>query len=428
VFDVAERKPFRTVRPAGERTLCHWRRIQPNTGMKRTLIRPICLRSANAEPTRKVTWLELFFDLIFVAAVAQVATPLSTEYSWTGVLRFSFLFLLIWWAWLGHTLFSTRFDTDDAVQRGLTLLQVFAVAAMAVNAKDRLDSRDAAGFAAAYGVMRLVLVAQYVRARALPHCRPLTTLHAAGHGLAAVLWILSSIAPPPARYGLWVAALVFDLGTPALATQLTVRIPPDSAHLPERYGLFTLILLGEAVVAVMIGMEAQATWSVAAGVSAFVSMVIVFAVWWWYYDGVEGTGERPIRTAQDARRFQMWTWAHLPLYLGLAVGGVGLEHVIRVSTVSHLHAGESLLFASALALVMASTTVIAATSPRFAARPGAWRLGAHAALTVTMLMLGVVGATVSPMAMVLASATVLGLQLAISLMSGRDRSAINVAA
>ena len=110
-----------------------------------------------------MTWLELFFDLIFVAAVAQVAEPLRYEYTIDGLARFAPLFLLIWWAWTGQSVFSTRFDTDDVVQRGLTLVQVFVVAAMAANAKDALDSRSSAGFAAAYAAVRLVLVAQYMR-------------------------------------------------------------------------------------------------------------------------------------------------------------------------------------------------------------------------------------------------------------------------
>src|SRR4029078_2382368 len=103
---------------------------------------------------RKVTWLELFFDLIFVAAVAQVAEPLRDHYSVIGLVRFTPLSALMWWAGTGHTVFSTRFDTDDVIQRGLTLVQMFAVAAMAANAKDALDSRSAAGFAGVYGAVR----------------------------------------------------------------------------------------------------------------------------------------------------------------------------------------------------------------------------------------------------------------------------------
>ena len=107
------------------------------------LVRPLRLRCADgAEPGRKVTWLELFFDLAFVAAVAQVGSPLAADYTVAGLARYAFLFLLIWWAWNGHTNFSTRFDTDDAVQRILTLTQIFVVAVMAVNAKDALDSRS----------------------------------------------------------------------------------------------------------------------------------------------------------------------------------------------------------------------------------------------------------------------------------------------
>src|SRR5262249_24665675 len=117
--------------------------------MMNSLRTQVRIRSTG-EAGRKVTWLELFFDLIFVAAVAQVAEPLRHQSSLPGLLRFAPLFVLIWWAWTGHTTFSTRFDTDDVVQRGLTLLQMFAVAVMAANARDALDSRSSAGFAAAY--------------------------------------------------------------------------------------------------------------------------------------------------------------------------------------------------------------------------------------------------------------------------------------
>src|SRR5262249_2654901 len=108
---------------------------------------------------RKGTLLGLFFGLIFVAGGSQVAAPLGGRFTPSGLVRFTPLFVMIWWAWTGHTVFSTRFDSDDGIQRGLTLLQIFAVAAMAANAKDALDSRSSAGFAAAYAAVRLILVA-----------------------------------------------------------------------------------------------------------------------------------------------------------------------------------------------------------------------------------------------------------------------------
>ena len=88
--------------------------------------RPVRLWSSDPIHSRRVSWLELFFDLIFVAAVAQVGVPLGEDYSVHGLVRYALMFLLIWWAWLGHTMYSTRFDADDVVQQLLTLLQIFA--------------------------------------------------------------------------------------------------------------------------------------------------------------------------------------------------------------------------------------------------------------------------------------------------------------
>ena len=194
---------------------------------------------------RRVTWMELFFDLIFVAAVAEVGSPLRADYSWPGLLRYSFLFVLIWWAWSGHTLYSTRFDHDDLVQRGLILLQCFIAAVMAANAKEALDSRSSAGFGAAYAGMRIVLVLQYVRARRLLETRELTTRYAIGFGTAALLWIISALLDAPERYWVWALALAVDFLTPWLAVKHSMKFPPDAAHFPERFGLFTIILLGE---------------------------------------------------------------------------------------------------------------------------------------------------------------------------------------
>src|SRR5690349_6283896 len=100
----------------------------------------IRLRSAH-RLTKPVTWLELFFDLVFVAAVAQVGEPLAHDFSLSGIVRYAFLFFLIWWAWLGHSMFNTRFLVDDPLQRLFTLVQIFATAVMAANARDALSSR-----------------------------------------------------------------------------------------------------------------------------------------------------------------------------------------------------------------------------------------------------------------------------------------------
>jgi low temperature requirement protein LtrA len=311
---------------------------------------------------RKVTWVELFFDLIFVAAVSQVAAPLHDQYSLVGLARFTPLFVLIWWAWTGHTLFSTRFDTDDVVQRVLTLAQIFAVAVMAANAKDALDSRSSAGFAAAYAGVRLVLAAQYFRARHVREARPLTVRYLAGHGAAALLWLLSALVPAPSRFWIWGAAFVIDLGTPWIAVRHSARVPPDAAHLPERFGLFTLILLGEAVVAVMRGMESQEDWPVQAAVSAVVGMAVLFLICWWYFDWASGAAPQPIRGRRDALLFHVWSYAHLPLYLGVAVAGVGIERIVTAAARTSFAATEEAILACAFTLIAMALLAIGATS------------------------------------------------------------------
>jgi len=311
---------------------------------------------------RRVTWMELFFDLIFVAAVAEVGSPLRADYSWPGLLRYSFLFVLIWWAWSGHTLYSTRFDHDDLVQRGLILLQCFIAAVMAANAKEALDSRSSAGFGAAYAGMRIVLVLQYVRARRLLETRELTTRYAIGFGTAALLWIISALLDAPERYWVWALALAVDFLTPWLAVKHSMKFPPDATHFPERFGLFTIILLGEFVAAVMRGIESQEYWSFSAAATAFSSMAFAFVLRWWYFDVGQSASERHVRSKRHAILFQVWHYAHLPLFLGIGVAGVGFERMISLQSGGRLTGGESWVLCSAVAVLMAALISIGATS------------------------------------------------------------------
>src|SRR6266849_408529 len=325
-------------------------------------IRSVRLWSADPSQPRRASWLELFFDLIFVAAVAQVGVPLGQDYTLHGLARYALMFLLIWGAWLGHTMYSTRFDADDVVQRLLTLLRIFAAAAMAANAKAAFDSRDSAGFGAAYVVLRAVLVVQYLRARRLKETHRLTTLYSVGFGAAAFLWGLAAMVPAPSRFWLWAVALLIDMGTPWLAVQYTHKCPPDAKHLPERFGLFTIILLGESVAAVMHGMESQETWSPSAAISAFTGLSLAFGYWWWYFDGARGAAERHVTSGRKTFLFQVWSYAHLPLYLSVAVLGVGVEHVISLAPGAHLHREDAWILTGAATALMTALTIIGFTS------------------------------------------------------------------
>ena len=386
------------------------------------LVSPIRLRSLAHESARKVTWLELFFDLIFVAAVSQVAEPLRHEYTVDGLIRFVPLFLLIWLAWTGHTAYSTRFDTDDVVQRGLTLVQMFTVAVMAANAREALDSTDSAGFAAAYAVVRLLLVAQYARARRVPGARPLATRYLIGHGVAAVIWLLSALMPLPVRFFAWAVAFVIDLGTPWLAVPHSIKAPPDAAHLPERFGLFTLILLGESVVAVMHGMESQEGWPVEAAISAFLGMTSLFLIWWWYFDGADAVSEQHVRTKRDAVRFHIWSYAHFPLCLGIVIVGVGIQRSVTAAARVAMPTSETGLAAAGATLVMLSMLLIGATIrgeiPRMRIRPAVAVM-----LALVVLVWGTSSLEVPPLVLVVSLSSALLAQLTMAVTARPARRA-----
>jgi low temperature requirement protein LtrA len=143
------------------------------------------------------------------------------------------------------------------------------------------------------------------------------------------VWIASSAVPVPARYGWWALALGVDLGTSAAAARHAVRFPPHASHLPERVGLFTLIWLGEALVTVMRGIQAQPNWIRAAAATALSGIALVCAVWWAYFNWTNATAHRHVRSRKDRRRLDVWHFAHVPLYLGLGLATLGVEHAVK---------------------------------------------------------------------------------------------------
>jgi len=350
-----------------------------------------------SEADRRATWLELFFDLAFAAAIAEVGSVLSGDYSLRGLLQFGFLFLLIWSAWVGHTLFSSRFDTDDLVQRVLTLAQMFAVAVMAVNAEGPLGGRTSAGFAAAYAALRLVLMAQYLRARFQERARDLVTGHAMVVGAGAVVWLASAFIGAPVRFVLWGLALALDLGAPVVLHARTGGRPHHPAHLPERFGLFTLILLGESLAAMMTGMKHQEYWSTPAAAAAAAGIGVAFAIWWCYFHVLRAASPRPVQSPREAMQQRRWASAHLPLGLGIALTAIGVEQVIAHGGSHPLSREGTWVLSIGGAVVLAALAGLAGNLPGTGpvnARPG-W------ALAGLVLAAGIVGTSLPPVLLLL---------------------------
>src|SRR6266567_1926207 len=254
---------------------------------------------ADERHVRRPGWTELFYDVVFAAAISQLSTPLEADYSLHGVVRYAFLLALVFLAWLGYTTFSTQFAVDDVIQRSLILAQVFFVAVMAANATGSLSMRDAAGFGAAYGGVRAVLALQYVRVIRLPGTRSVVIRRIGGLVAAAIVWTASAL-------------------------------PPGAAHFPERFGLLTIILLGEFVASVMRGIESQMAWSFLAPSAAVLSLALGFALWSCYSDGAIGWETRHMRTNKHVVQLRIWIALHFLLFLGIGILGVGARHDITM--------------------------------------------------------------------------------------------------
>ncbi len=299
--------------------------------LKNGLFNPPRLRAGReAEAERHSTWLELLHDLVFVAAVGQLDTTLGSDFSWAGMLRFCLVFVPVWWAWAGHTFYLTRFDTEDVGHRLLTLAQMAAATSMAIHVPGALGATSA-GFALSYAAARFILVAEYLRAgHHIPHVRPLTNRYSSGFGVAAILWLLSALVPIPWRFGLWIVALAVDFLTPMTAGQLHVRFPPHLMHLPERFGLFTIIVIGEAVISVVYGVG-RSGLTLATGMAGLMGLLIAYGLWWGYFEGARGATALVLSESRHTWRYQLWLYSHLPLLIGITATAVGIRHLIHLS-------------------------------------------------------------------------------------------------
>lgn len=322
--------------------------------MKKILWKPPRLRiGAGAEEERHATWLELFYDLLFAAVVAQLTFELSEDLSGFGVLTFVALCIPVWWAWVGQSFYATRFDTDDLGHRLFIIVQMFAVAAMAVNVHAGLG-RGSAGFALSYAAVRFILVGEYLGARVfVPAARALTKRYGLGFGLAAAIWLVSAWVPTPARFYLWGLGLVIDFATPLSAGKLHSQLAPHATHLPERFALFILIVLGEAIAGVVMGLTKH-PWSSQSGLTAALGLSIAFSLWWAYFDNIDGAAIRSARAQGRIWVYQGWLYVHLPLVMGLAATAVGVQYAVASPQDLVLPPGERWLICGATALVLLS--------------------------------------------------------------------------
>lgn len=330
--------------------------------MKFAAIRPPRLQT-ETEGERNATWLELFYDLVFVATVAMLGIRLAADTSLTGWSSYAAYFLLVWWLWASHTFYADRYDTDDLVYRFLAGTQMVAIAVLAASVSTG-EAASTAVFAAAYAAARILLLLLYARAyRFVPATRELVRGYLIGFGIGASIWVVSIVVPEPARFWLWGIALTIDLATPFIMRRAQAASPLDVSHLPERFGLFTILVLGETIVAVTVGLG-HVEWQWSTTIAGIAGLSIATGLWWIHFDNVDG---RVVRRKGGGKAWQptVWIYSHLPLAIGLAMVGVGVEHAIVASDHGHHYtSAERWLLVGGVVLALCAMVGIEAAARR----------------------------------------------------------------
>ena len=290
---------------------------------------------------RAATPLELFFDLTFVVAIAQAASSLHhglvEGHAGDVLVSFPLIFFGIWWAWMNFTWFASAYDTDDAVYRIAVLVQLTGVLVVAAGVPRGLSDHDFGVVTFGYVIMRTAMVAQWVRAAAShPDGRRCALRYAAGLAVVQTAWVARlALHDGPGLVGFAVLVAV-EMAIPYWA-ESAGRTPWHPGHIAERYGLFTLIVLGESVLSATVGVQVALDSTSSFGELAPVivgGILIVFFMWWMYFDM---PGHQVVARARESfsdrlKGAFLWGYGHYFVFAGAAATGAGLAVAVDQAT------------------------------------------------------------------------------------------------
>jgi low temperature requirement protein LtrA len=302
--------------------------MQPQP-QRRFRLMPMVPRDVDEEH-RTSTPLELLFDLCFVVAVGQAGSRLSSElglsHFHTGIVGYLMVFFGIWWAWVNFTWFASAYDIDDVPYRLLTFVQIIGVLILAAGVNSAFDHADFATITVGYVIMRIAMVGQWLRAASGdPAGRPVCLRYAVGISILQVGWVARLFLPYEAGLVAFYVLALGEMLVPAWAERAGDGggTPWHPGHITERYGLFTLIVLGEGIAAATVALHsASSSHGVSAGLIAVTAgaVLLVFSVWWWYF---EHPAEEGLRMSRGMAF--LWGYGHYFVLGSIAALGAGLE-------------------------------------------------------------------------------------------------------
>jgi low temperature requirement protein LtrA len=286
------------------------------------------------ESHRTATTLELFFDLSIVIAVASAASGFHHQIAHghlaEGLVLYGMMFFAVWWAWMNFTWFASAYDCDDIGYRIGVFVQIAGAVVIAAGIRLAFESGDFRFLGLGYTVMRVGLVAGWIRAGITDRERRRGAVtYAVGVTLCQIGWIALVLSGVP-WFGIgFLLLVVLEMIVPIVAER-RFPTPWHPEHISERYGLLTIIVLGESMVAIVGGVVRGVTEHAAAGLMVgYVSagLVLVFCLWWLYFD----IGSK--RALTSLMRGFLWGYGHYVLFAAIAAAGgtfaAVLDHVIE---------------------------------------------------------------------------------------------------
>ncbi|MEV1009677.1 low temperature requirement protein A [Streptomyces sp. NPDC049881] len=286
------------------------------------------------EEHRTATPLELFFDLCFVVAVAQISSVLhhflTDDRIGHAVPGYLAAFFALWWAWMGFTWFASAYDTDDVAYRIAALVTITGALILASGVRRAFDEGDYALVTVGYTVGRVALISLWLRA-ALgdPEGRGSSYRFATGLAVVQTLWLLWLLLPPGAQMPLFPVLALLDVSVPLIGERAH-RTPWHPGHIAERYGSFTMIVLGESVFAASRAVQSSLdadTANVRLYVLAGGGLLTVFCMWWLYF-------ARPAEHILTSPRAGfVWGYGHYLVFASATAVGAGLA--VNVDHVTH---------------------------------------------------------------------------------------------
>jgi low temperature requirement protein LtrA len=351
-----------------------------------TDVSPYVEESTPAEEERKTSYLELFFDLVFVFAFTQVTALILEDTSPAGFARAALVLAMVWWAWSAYTWMTNAIDIENTVTRLLVFAAMAAAFFMALAVPDAYRD-EGSWFAVAYFVVRILNSALFSWGVRHDPAQLSATFRLGPWFLAAALVALvGGFVDSDLRPWLWVASLAIDVVGTLTVARAGWRV--SASHFAERYALIVIIALGESIVAIGIGTaELARDWTFA--VSVVIAFAGVLSLWWAYFDFTAVAVERSLARAPHEVRGPLardvFTYLHYPIVLGIIFYAVAAK-----KTLEHPHDPLSEAGRWALGLGIACFLLAFALMRFRVIRRIAWeRIGAAAAaLTLALLLDG----------------------------------------